>query len=230
MTQTEQTTQASPSAQRASDSTRVADRLRDEILDGVRAPGSKLVERDLASEFGVSRVPVREALKVLDVEGLVTLRPNTWAVVREFTASDLSDLDEVRSALEVLTFRLAAQRRDEAGLARLRAVLDAELAGARAEDPVAARRAAADFHEVVTELAGNRLLDELTETMRSRMRWAMGQHDDLMHVTEEHRVLFEAIAQGDVRGMERLVLAHMESSHRQRAEHEEREEARGRGR
>lgn len=204
-------------AERSSDGARVTERLRDEILDGVRAPGSKLVERDLATEFGVSRVPVREALKKLDAEGLVTLRPNTWAVVREFTPADLADLDEVRAALEVLTFRLAARRRDEAGLARLRAVLDAELAGARAEDAVTARRAAADFHEVVTDLAGNVLLNELTQTMRSRMRWLLGQHDDLMNVTEEHEVLYEAIAAGDVARMEQLVLAHMASSSRQRS-------------
>ena len=131
--------------ERLTDSVRVADWLRDQILDGEREPGGKLVERDLATEFGVSRVPVREALKMLDAEGLVTLRPHTWAIVREFTPEDLTDLDEVRSALEVLGFRLAAERRDHAGLARLRATLEAELAGARAGDQVKARRAAADY-------------------------------------------------------------------------------------
>jgi DNA-binding GntR family transcriptional regulator len=207
-------------AERVSESSRVTDLIRDQILDGVRPPGSKLVERDLATELGVSRVPVREALKVLDSEGLVVLRPNTWAIVREFTPEDLADLDEVRTVLEVLTFRLAAQRRDEAGLKRLRTALDAELAGARAGDQVAARRAAADFHEVVTDLADNRLLSELGQTMRSRLRWLLSQHDDLMHVTDEHERLFEAIESGSTRGLDRLVRAHIESSHRQRAEHE----------
>ncbi len=206
--------------ERISESTRVADLLRDEILDGVREPGSKLVERDLATELGVSRVPVREALKILDAEGLVVLRPNTWAVVREFTPEDLADLDEVRSVLDVLTFRLAAQRRDAAGLEKLRAALDAELAGARTEDQIVAHRSAADFHEVVTELAGNRLLSELTQTMRSRLRWLLGQHDDLMSVTEEHRALYEAIEAGDVRRTERLARAHVESSGHLRAAHQ----------
>ncbi|KAB2362945.1 GntR family transcriptional regulator, partial [Actinomadura montaniterrae] len=116
------------------ESARVARLIRDDILDGVRPPGDRLVERDLADELGVSRVPVRDALKTLVSEGLVTLRPRTWAVVREFTASDIADLREVRSALEVLTFKLAAQRHTRAGLARLRAALDAELAAARAGD------------------------------------------------------------------------------------------------
>ncbi|MGW2221768.1 GntR family transcriptional regulator, partial [Nonomuraea sp. NPDC001684] len=92
------------------ESVRVIRRLRDDILDGVRPPGSKLVERDLATELGVSRVPVRDALATLAAEGLVTLRPRTWAVVREFTARDVADLVEVRSAFEAVTFQLAARR------------------------------------------------------------------------------------------------------------------------
>ena len=75
------------------ESERVTRRLRDEILDGVRGPGDRLVERDLAAELGVSRVPVRDALRALAAEGLVTPRPRSWAVVREFTASDVADLN-----------------------------------------------------------------------------------------------------------------------------------------
>lgn len=207
-------------AEMLTESARVADWLRNQIIDGVRPPGSKLVERDLATEFGVSRVPVREALKLLDAEGLVTLRPHTWAIVRELSPQDLAELDEVRSALEVLTFRLATQRRNAVGLARLREALDAELAGARAGDPVAARRAAADFHEIVTELAGNRLLSELSQSMRSRLRWLFGQHDDLLRVTEEHQGLYDAIAAGDPSHVESLVLDHIDSSRRERARFE----------
>ncbi|MEV5086163.1 GntR family transcriptional regulator, partial [Streptomyces sp. NPDC056159] len=165
-----------------SESERVTRQLRDQILDGDRRPGSKLVERELAAELGVSRLPVREALKALVAEGLVTPRPRTWAVVREFTSTDISDLDEVRTALETLTFRLAAQRRNRAGLEKLRADLDSELEAARQGDAVKARRAAADFHETVTAMAANELLNELGTTLRSRMRWLLAQHDDLVTV------------------------------------------------
>ncbi|MEU8527577.1 GntR family transcriptional regulator, partial [Streptomyces sp. NPDC048629] len=72
------------------ESERVTRQLRDEILDGVREPGSKLVERDLAAQLGVSRVPVRDALRVLVAEGLVTPRPRTWAVVH-FTVRSCVD-------------------------------------------------------------------------------------------------------------------------------------------
>lgn len=153
------------------ESERVTRQLRDEIIDGVRSPGSRLVERELAESLGVSRLPVREALKILVSEGLVTPRPRSWAVVREFTTSDIADLDEVRSGLETLGFRLAAQRHTREGLERLRATVDAELDAARADDAVRARRAAADFHETVVSLAANELLNELERVLRSRLRW-----------------------------------------------------------
>lgn len=191
------------------ESARVVRRLRDEILDGARAPGSRLVERDIAEALAVSRVPVRDALKALEAEGLVTLRPRTWAIVREFTPSDIADLNEVRSAVEVLTLRLVAQRHTREELARLRATVDAELAAAEAGDPVAARRAAADFHEVATELSGNLLLREWMQVIRSRMRWLMAQHDDLLHIAREHEALYDAIARRDVERVSELATNHL---------------------
>jgi DNA-binding GntR family transcriptional regulator len=183
--------------------------IRDEILDGVRKPGSRLVERDLAADLGVSRVPVRDALKTLVAEGLVTPRPRTWATVREFTPADVADLNEVRSALEVLTFRLAANRRTREGLERLRGVLDTELAAARAGDAPKARRAAADFHETVTAIAGNDLLFEIDGLLRSRIRWLLVQHENIEQVAAEHEALYDAIAQRDVARASTLILAHM---------------------
>ncbi|CAL9351423.1 MULTISPECIES: GntR family transcriptional regulator [Streptomyces] len=194
------------------ESERVTRRLRDEIIDGVRAPGSRLVERELAESLGVSRLPVREALKTLVAEGLVTPRPRSWAVVREFTTSDIADLDEVRSGLETLGFRLAAQRHTREGLERLRATVDAELDAARANDAVRARRAAADFHETVVSLAANELLNELERVLRSRLRWLLGQHDDLLAVALEHDALYRAIAARDVDRVQELVLHHLASS------------------
>jgi DNA-binding GntR family transcriptional regulator len=194
------------------ESERVTRQLRDEIINGQRPPGSKLVERDLAAELGVSRVPVRDALRALVTEGLVTPRPRSWAVVRTFTPSDVEDLHEIRTALEVLAFRLAARHRTPEGVAELRAVLDRQVAAARAGDAVAARRAAADFHEVVTSLAGNALLTEVERLLQSRMRWLLGQHDDLHAVASEHEELFEAIAAGDVERVEALSKAHVASS------------------
>ncbi|MFC0673870.1 GntR family transcriptional regulator [Brachybacterium hainanense] len=204
------------SADSAPESDRLIGHLRDQILDGERAPGSRLVERELAEELGVSRVPVREALKALAAEGLVTLRPRTWAVVREFTAQDIAEFTEVREAFETLAFRLAAQRRTEEGLARLRAVVDRELAAARAGDGVRARRAAADFHECIIEIAGNGMLGEIGQLMGSRMRWFMSQHDDLLGTAGQHAELCEAVAAQDREEVARLASAHLRASEEQR--------------
>ncbi|GAB6857101.1 GntR family transcriptional regulator [Microbacterium xylanilyticum] len=207
--------------ERQLESARIVTWLRDAILDGVRAPGSRLIERDLAAESGVSRVPVRDALKVLEAEGLVELRPHTWAVVRDFTDADLADLDEVRAVLEPLAFRLAAERHRRDGLARLELSLEAEQTGARSGDGIGSRRAAADFHEIVTELAENRLLSDMMRGIRSRLRWALSQHDDLQHISEEHVALFEAIRMRDGERAAELAAAHVESSRRERAAHAE---------
>ena len=193
----------------ASESERVTRQLRDDIVDGVRAPGSRLVERELAAELGVSRVPVRDALRQLVTEGLVTPRPRSWAVVREFTAADVADLHEVRAAFERLAFGLAVERRTREGLQRLREVVDAELRAAATGDAVAARRAAADFHEVVSGLAANELLNELQRTIRSRMRWLLAQHDDLVGIAREHEALYDAIADRDAERVDVLVEEHL---------------------
>jgi len=195
-----------------SETERVTRRLRGEILDGVRKPGERLVERELAGSLDVSRVPVREALKALVAEGLVTLRPRSWAVVREFTDSDIADLNEVRAAFEPLTFRLAAERRTREGLDRLRRTLDEQLAAARARDAVLARRKAADFHEIVTELASNELLVEIERPLRSRIRWLLTQHDDLVAVAGQHQELYAAIANRDITRAERLAAEHIAQS------------------
>jgi DNA-binding GntR family transcriptional regulator len=194
------------------ESERVTRQLRDEIVGGLRPPGSKLVERDLAAELGVSRVPVRDALRALVTEGLVTPRPRSWAVVRTFTPADVADLHEIRSALEVLAFRLAAERHTPDGLARLRADLDRQRAAARAGDAAEARRAGADFHETVVALAANALLSEIERLLQSRMRWLLGQHDDLMAVATEHEALYDAIAASDVDRVEELSREHVVGS------------------
>lgn len=193
---------------------RVAEVLRGEIIEGQRRPGSRLVERDLAAELGVSRVPVREALRNLVGEGLATPRPRTWAVVREFTPSDVEALMEVRSALETLAIRLAAQRRKPAQVERLFALVERSRMAAERGDALTAHRAGADFHDGLTEMAGNSVLVELAAITRSRMRWLLGQHDDLQEMVSEHAAILSAIAAGDVEQAVALAESHLVSSRR----------------
>lgn len=193
---------------------RVARVLRDQIVDGARVPGSRLVERDLADELGVSRVPVREALRVLVAEGLVTPRPRTWAVVRTFTDDDVAHLLEVRSALEVLAARRAAERGHPDGLAALDGALAREDHAAARGDAVGARRAAADFHEALLAAAGNSVLEEVAAVTASRARWLLARHEDRGEMADEHRLLLAAVRAGDPEKAQQLVLAHLETSRR----------------
>lgn len=205
-----------------SETVRVTEALRNEIIDGVREPGSRLVERNLATELGVSRVPVREALKQLASEGLVTNRPNTWSTVREFSPSDIADLNEVRTAFDVLSFELAAQRHTREGLAKLEATMAKGRQLSTAGDVVGAHRVAADFHSLVTELSGNQLLVEIAELLDSRMRWQLSQHDDLDFVATEHAQLYEAIALRDRAKARDLAARHLSTSREQHEKHQQR--------
>lgn len=197
-----------------SEADRVAHVLRDQIIDGSRAAGDRLVERDIAAELGVSRIPVRDALKALVNEGLATPRPRTWAVVRTFTDADIDDLIEVRSALETLAFRLAAERRSEGELDRLGEQVAVQQEAAAVGDIATARRAGADFHEIVVAMARNRLLTELFETTRSRMRWLLGQHSELTTMADEHAALYQAVADQDPDRASLLAEQHLVTSRR----------------
>jgi DNA-binding GntR family transcriptional regulator len=207
-----------PSGDFEPESVRVASAVREQIVDGTRAPGSRLVERDLAAELGVSRIPVRDALRALVAEGLVTPRPRTWAVVREFTDADVAHLQEVREATDPVQFRLAAQRRTPEQLAALTRAWEQEADAAVRGDGPAARRAAADFHEAVVAASGNPVLAELHAVTASRVRWLLAQHSDLAAIADEHRALLDAVRDGDADAAARLAREHLSTSRAAAAE------------
>ena len=180
------------------ESARVTRLLRNDIMLGRRAPGSRLIERDIAAELNVSRLPVREAIRALVGEGIVVARPRSWAVVREFSERDIQDFAEVREALETLIFEFAATRHDEGGIARMRAALEQERAAVAVGDVLAARGAAGEFHEVATTMADNDMLRELVAVFMTRLRWLFGQYENLAEMLADHEALFAAIEARDV--------------------------------
>ncbi len=196
------------------ESVRVARVLRDDIVLGRRLPGSRLVERDIAAQLNVSRLPVREAIRLLVAEGVVVSRPRTWAVVREYTLDDVRDFAEVRAPIETLLFVYAAERHDADGLAGLRAVLEREERAARDGDLTAARAAAGDFHAYMAVLAGNEVLTELANVFATRLRWIFGLYEDAIGMVVAHAELFDAIAARDVELVRRLTVAHLDAGYR----------------
>ncbi|MFC0042420.1 FCD domain-containing protein [Actinomadura rayongensis] len=175
--------------------------LRERIIEGGLRPGERLVERDLAADLGVSRIPLREALRLLAAEGLVVLVPRRGALVSPFTPADVRDLFDVRQSLEVLAARLAAERADAAGRARLRLRLADNRAALRTGDRAAISAANAAFHAEVLELCGNALLTLVVRPLDARMQWLFRLTADLDEDQDaqcaEHGGLYDAIAAGD---------------------------------
>jgi DNA-binding GntR family transcriptional regulator len=169
------------------------------IIEAELRPGQRLIERDLADELGVSRIPLREALRLLAAEGLVVLVPRRGVLVSPFTPADIRDLFDVRESLEVLAARLAATRANADGLRRLRRSLDAALraTGEGDELEIAARNVA--FHAEIVALSGNALLESMMRPLDARLLWLFrltAEHDPLRQCVE-HEELYEAIAAKD---------------------------------
>ncbi|MEV4893113.1 GntR family transcriptional regulator [Nonomuraea sp. NPDC050547] len=184
--------------------------LKERIIEGDLHPGQRLIERDLAAELEVSRVPVREALGRLEAERLVVLVPRQGVLVSPFTPQDVADFFDVRESLEVLAARLAAQRADGNGLAALRAVLDQADEATRRGDARAIALANAAFHTAVVALSGNALLADMMRPLEARLRWLFRlTHHDPEQQCAEHHELYEAIAAHDPDAAAGQVLRHI---------------------
>lgn len=179
---------------------RIASTLRNAIVGSVLAPGARLEEQGLARRLGVSRVPLREAFRVLAGEGLVVIQPNRGAMVSERSESELRDLFAVRGMFEAEAARLLA-------LARPAPVLDA-LADLIADMKRAVRagrrdeyaRLAARFHDLTVAECGNRLIAQLYSRIRTNLRRYQVLMADLpdspAKSIREHEALLAAIRSG----------------------------------
>jgi DNA-binding GntR family transcriptional regulator len=175
----------------------VRDTLRTRIFEGHYAPGTRLVERDLAAEFSVSRLPVREALRMLRQEGLISDRGARGAEVSSLSPKDVEDLFDVRQSLEVLACRLAAKRATAEDLAYLEGLLDNAEAFLAKGSVMEAHRSNSEFHDAITAIADNNFLKSALEPLQGRMHWLFRHVSDLPELIREHRDLYAAIASGD---------------------------------
>ncbi|MCW2500598.1 MAG: hypothetical protein JWN87_2274 [Frankiales bacterium] len=192
----------------------VCDELRNRIVSGVLPPGLRLVESTLAEELAVSRAPVREAIRQLEHEGFVTISPRRGAAVAELSAEAALDCYEIRSALEVVAAKRAAQRRTPADVARLRQILamgNELVAAGRWADLV---KANTDFHEAIADAAGNAELTALLAQYSRRITWIFSR--TAVHAGAdawaEHAAMATAIEQGDQARAEELTLQHLSRS------------------
>jgi DNA-binding GntR family transcriptional regulator len=146
----------------------IRDKLRERILSGEFQPGARLVEDKLSIEMAVSRIPVREALRALASEGLVTIEPRKGASVAILSEETAYDMVEVRASLEGLNAKLAAQRRNEETIKKLQLILEEGADAVSRDDMNKCRALNAQFHEHLAQVAGNAVLSELMRSLRDR--------------------------------------------------------------
>ncbi len=175
----------------------VGEEVRTRIFNGTFPPGTRLIERDLAEMFSVSRLPVREALRVLLNEGLVENLPSRGVVVSTLDRRHVSELFDIREALEVLAVRQATERIAEGADNPLEEVLREAREAFEMGDMDAAYAANSRFHDQIVTLSGNDLLQNMLEPLLGRLHWLFRQVSDFREVTAEHEDLAKAISSGD---------------------------------
>lgn len=202
---------AVPSHGRTSDM--VTEILREAILDGVLKPHVWLREEELAQELAVSRTPVREALRRLAVEGLVTINAHQGAVVESLTLEDVLEIYVVRENLEGLAARLAAKHRSKESLEQLDEVLLEMQEAAAANDAASLAKLNIRFHKIIRLSAGNRYLDHfLTQIEHAVRRFGHTTYEipgRAFETLQEHKLLCDAIASGIPDDAARCAMDHM---------------------
>lgn len=175
--------------------------LREMILGGTLAPGARLVESELCSAFGLSRTPFREALKLLESEGLVVLKPNRGASVSVMTEREVADLFEVVANLERTAVELTVQRADEKGLRKLRRRHDRMMKLHAARKRRECFQADYEIHQLIVALTGNAVLMNTHAGLMSRTRrgryLALSLQSRWDESMQEHEAFMSAIERRD---------------------------------
>ena len=192
----------------------VYENIRKGIMDGAFRPGDKLITDQIAAALRVSRMPVREAIKRLQAEGLVDVIPHKEVTVASITREQIRDVFAVRAVLEGLAARDAALRAQEDQIRRLRILLTEMEQLVYAEDTPGQLEKNRDFHEAIYDISGNQLLrstaaslfDSIERYRHRLLSLPKGSQD----VLDQHRQLIDAIASHDLERAEMLAREHIE--------------------
>jgi DNA-binding GntR family transcriptional regulator len=182
-----------------------AESIRDMILSGRLSPGDRLIEERLTEELGISRPPLREALRLLQQEGLIENRPRRGSVVATLTDQDVFEIFTLRTALERLAVELGVPVRDPERLEVCRSALKRMEECAREEDRAGIVTNAYAFHASIVALAGHRRLNESYAAVQRQLILCMArnlytrehEYEDLVTHVARHRHLLDVIETGD---------------------------------
>lgn len=188
--------------------------IRESIVNGRFAMGEQLVETRLAEDLGISRAPIREALRRLAKEGLVTERPRQGTFVRELTASDFIDIYNLRIAIETAAIRLVT--RAQPSLAPLERLIEDMRRAAQRKQVQRLVDLELSFHEELCDASGNDYLASVFSSASAQIRMALSLDDaeyiQLEDVASEHLPLLEAIRSGDEALAARTIEEHIVAS------------------
>jgi DNA-binding GntR family transcriptional regulator len=191
----------------------VAERLRQQIFSRQLEPGSWIDEMKLSLEYGISRTPLREALKVLAAEGLVTMKLRRGAYVTEMSRDDVAQVYHLLALMESDAAGLVAERATEAQRTELGRLHDRLEKQVRQRDTFFA--ANEQFHMALLAMAGNRwasqIVTDLRKVMKLNRHHSLFKQGRLSDSMEEHRALMQAIERRDAEAARRLMRAHFES-------------------
>lgn len=187
--------------------------LRDAILKGELEPGERLMEVALAQKLGVSRTPIREAIRKLELEGLVKMTPRKGAEVAQITRKDLSDVLEVRRHLEELAVELSCRKATDTELEELRRCQEEFKHKIEYDDLTEMAVADVALHDVIYKTTGNnrliQILNNLREQMyRYRLEYIKDEHKRKVLV-DEHQALIEAISARNVEAAKEAIRQHI---------------------
>ena len=194
-------------------SERLRESIEEEIATGKLLPGTRLDEVDLATRFGVSRTPIREALRLLLGEGLVETRPQRGMVVAQVTPQRLIEMFEVMAELEAMCARLAARRMSDAELAEIEAAHEACRGSAAARDADAYFYANERFHYAIYAAAHNSFLFEqaaaLQRKLRPYRRLQLRVRNRPQRSFEEHQAILDALRESDADKAQQAIRSHV---------------------
>lgn len=189
--------------------------LRQAILTGELKPGERLMEIHLANRLGVSRTPIREAIRKLELEGLVTMIPRRGAEVAQITEKSMNDVLEVRRALDVLCVELACDRISDEELEELKNACSSFEQAVKTKDAKKIAQADVALHDIIVHATGNQRLIQLVNNLSEQMyRYRFeyikdfNQHERLV---EEHRIIYESIVKKDKETAAREAKTHIDN-------------------
>ena len=194
----------------------VFENLREAIVEGKLKPGQRLMEVQLADQLGVSRTPVREAIRKLELEGLVVMLPRKGAYVADLSLKDMIDVLEIRASLEGLAASLAAQRISDEDIKKLESIVDEFKDSVSDLDVESLLKKDVEFHECIFKATNNQKLHQIINSLWEqvyRFRFTyVSDYDSTVNIIEEHKMILDAIKNRDSELAKKYAMEHIQTA------------------